>query len=193
MVPHEHRRELRGLWAMCAWLNHADSRGPNSLDVWVEDGGRSFVRHYLLDFSAILGAGMFGPRAYATGTEYYLDANVGMKQLATLGLRSFDWEDVVDPHITSVGFIESAEFDPRGWRPDYPNPAFDEKTERDIRWGARIVAGFTDAHIRAAVEAGGYTSPVAMNYLTRVLIERRDKIVKAWLGPESGADGKGKP
>ena len=52
---------------------------------------------------------------------------------------------------------------------------------RDIRWGARIVAGFTDEHIRAAVAAARYTDPRAAEYLTRVLIERRDKLVQHWL------------
>jgi len=88
----------------------------------------------------------------------------------------------VDPHMPSVGFVESKVFDPAGWRPDYPNPAFDERTERDVRWGARIVAGFTDDHIRAAVEAGHYTDPRAAEYITRILIERRDKLVRRWLG-----------
>jgi hypothetical protein len=78
--------------------------------------------------------------------------------------------------------VESEVFDPSNWRPDYPNPAFDDRTERDIRWGARIVAGFTDDHIRAAVAAAHYTDPRAAAYITRILIERRDKLVERWLG-----------
>ena len=181
LVPHELRRELRGLWTLCAWTNHADSRGPNSLDTWVKMPGRSFVRHHLIDFSAILGAGANGPRAYPTGTEYYVDANVGSRELATLGLAPFAWESVVDPGMPSVGFVESKQFDPSGWRPDYPNPAFDDRTVRDIRWGARIVAGFTDAMIRAAVADAHYSDPRATEYVVQTLIERRDKIVRRWL------------
>ena len=182
-IPHELRRELRGLWTMCAWVNHADSRGPNSLDMWVTENSRSFVRHHLIDFSAVLGAGATGRRAYPTGTEYYVDFGVMSGELATLGLRPFAWEASVDPHMPSVGFVEAQTFDPAGWRPDYPNPAFDERTERDVRWGARIVAGFTDAHIRAAVAAAQYSDPRAAEYVTRILIERRDKLVRRWLGP----------
>jgi hypothetical protein len=182
LVPHELRRELRGLWTVCAWTNHADSRGPNSLDMWVTDGGRSFVRHHLIDFSAILGAGPAGKRAYPTGTEYYVDAGVMGRELVTLGLKPFAWEASVDPEIPGAGFVESRVFDPGTWRPDYPNPAFDAKTDRDARWGARIVAGFTDAHIRAAVAAAQYSDPRAAAYLTRVLIERRDRTVARWLG-----------
>jgi hypothetical protein len=182
LIPHELRRELRGLWTMCAWVNHADSRGPNSLDTWVKGPHRSFVRHHLIDFSAVLGAGATGKRAYQTGTEFYVDYGVGVRELATLGMMPFAWESVVDPEMPSVGFIESNTFDPSNWRPDYPNPAFDERTERDIRWGARIVAGFSDEMIRTAVAAGQYSDPRAAEYVTRVLIERRDKLTRRWLG-----------
>jgi hypothetical protein len=182
LIPHEQRRELRGLWTVCAWLNHTDSRGPNSLDMWVTERGRSFVRHYLMDYNAILGAGGKRARAYQSGSESDVDFGVMNRQFLTLGLIPAAWEGSVDPHMTSVGFVESVTFDPAGWRPDYPNPAFDERTARDVRWGARIVAGFTDEHIRAAVAAAHYSDPRAAEYIARVLIERRDKLVRHWLG-----------
>jgi hypothetical protein len=183
LIPHELHRELRGLWAICAWLNHADSRGPNSLDMWVTENGRHFVRHYLLDYNAILGSGNTGPHAYQTGSQYYVDFGVMGPHLASLGSAPFSWEHSVDPRMSSVGFVESQVFDPGSWRPDYPNPAFDERTPRDVRWGVRIIAGFTDDHIRAAVAAAHYTDPRAGDYITQVLIARRDKLVRHWLGP----------
>jgi hypothetical protein len=186
LIPHELRRELRGLWTVCAFANHADVRSPNTLDMWVEENGRSFVRHHLIDFGSILGSSATTRKAYVTGTEYYLDYGVMGTQVITLGLAPFAWEEVVDPKIPAVGFVESKVFDPEMWRPDYPNPAFDERTERDIRWGARIVAGFTDRHIAAAVAAAQYSDPRASDYLKRVLMERRDKLVRRWLGPGVG-------
>jgi hypothetical protein len=181
MIPHELRRELRGLWALAAWTNHCDSRAANTLDTWVTAGDRSFVRHHLLDFSALLGAGPGRPRAHPSGTEYYVDPVVMSHQAATLGLRHFRWEAAEVPPIRSVGWVEAATFDPRHWKPDYPNHAFDERTARDIRWGARIVAAFSDAHIRAAVLRAQYSDPRATEYLIRVLIERRDALAHAWL------------
>lgn len=181
LIPHELRRELRGLWTLAAWTNHADIRGPNSLDTWVEEGGRSFVRHNLIDFGSTLGSSAVGSRSLVTGGEYYVDFNVMARQTLTLGLQPFAWEGSVDPKLPSVGFIEAEKFNPATWRPDYPNPAFDEKTVRDIRWGARILAGFTDAHIRAAVERGQFSNPAATEYLTQVLIQRRDKLLRYWL------------
>jgi hypothetical protein len=189
-IPHELRRELRGMWAIAAWTNHADSRGPNSLDMWVTENGRSFVRHNLIDFGSTLGSGGLGPRSLVTGTEYYLDFNVMLRQLGTVGLSRFEWESIVDPRIPSVGRIESAVFNADNWRPDYPNPAYDERTRRDIEWGARIVGAFTDDHIRAMVEEAHYSDPRATEYMTRVLIERRDKITRAWLGTVPQATAK---
>ena len=81
-----------------------------------------------------------------------------------------------------VGFYDSKTLDPAGWRPFLPNPAFDERTLRDIRWGAKIVAGFSDQLIRAAVEQGRLSDPRAEEYLVRTMIERRDIIVRRWLG-----------
>jgi hypothetical protein len=183
LVPHELRRELRGLWTLAAWINHSDCRGANSLDMWVTQNDRSFVRHYLIDFGSTLGSTATPfQRDYSTGFEYYVDYKVVARETATLGLSHARWESIVDPHLPSVGIVESQVFDPGGWRPDYPNPAFDERTIRDVRWGARILAGVTDDHIRAAVAAGQLPDP-ATEYLTQVLIERRDKLVHRWLGP----------
>jgi len=187
-IPHELRRELRGLWTIAAWTSHGDVRGPNSLDMWITENGRSFVRHHLIDFGSCLGSAAVGSRSPHAGHQYYIDYGVMTRQLLTLGFKPQKWESTVDPELPSIGFIEAAAFDPEGWRPDYPNPAFDERTERDIRWGARIVAGFTDAHIRAAVEQGQYSDPRATEYLTQVLIQRRDILVRRWLGDSDRAE-----
>ncbi len=187
LVPHQHRRELRGLWTIAAWTNHADVRGPNSLDTWVTEGGRSFVRHFLIDFGSCLGSGALAARSYPTGGEYFVDYGVMAKSALTLGLAPFAWESVEDPHYPSIGFIESRAFDPANWRPDYPNPAFDERTGRDVRWGARILSGMSDELIRAAVARGRYSDPRAAEYLARTLIERRDRLVAHWR-PEARAE-----
>jgi hypothetical protein len=190
LIPHELRRELRGLWTIAAWTNHADVRGPNSLDMWVNDGGRSFVRHYLIDFGSCLGSGALAARSYTTGGEYFVDYGVSAASLVTLGLTPFAWEKVQDPKYSSIGFIEAEVFDPVSWRPDYPNPAFDERTARDVRWGAKILTGIRDEHIRAAVVRGQLSDPRAAEYLTQTLIRRRDKLVQHWLGASPATAGR---
>ncbi len=177
-VPHELRRELRGLWALCAWIDHADSRSPNTLDMWVTEGDRSFVRHYLIDFSAVLGAGPRGPRWVGTGTEYYADFRTMGREAGTLGLAPFEWERWRASDLPAIGGIDPDHFDAAGWRPDYPNPAFDERTARDVRWGARIVASFTDEQIRAVVGFARFTDPRAAATMTRLLVARRDAIAR---------------
>ncbi|MDP7471952.1 MAG: hypothetical protein QGI02_06330 [Vicinamibacterales bacterium] len=49
IVPHEHRRELRGLRVFAAWLNHDDTRAHNTQDAWVEEDGRHYIRHYMMN------------------------------------------------------------------------------------------------------------------------------------------------
>ncbi|MGH9656923.1 MAG: hypothetical protein ACRD96_00170, partial [Bryobacteraceae bacterium] len=55
VVPHEHRRDLRGLFVFCAWLGHNDAKSLNSQDSLVDDGHLRYIRHHLIDFSGILG------------------------------------------------------------------------------------------------------------------------------------------
>jgi hypothetical protein len=181
LIPHELRRELRGLWPIAAWLHHDDLSARNTLDMWVTENGRSFVRHHLLDFSGTLGAASINKHSPRAGHEYLLDFVVTLENTATLGLRRPEWDRAVDPEIPAVGFIDVETFDPNGWKTLLPNPAFDARTVRDTRWGARIVAAFDEALIRAAVKEGRFSDPRAEDYLVRVLLGRRDKLVQHWL------------
>jgi hypothetical protein len=185
-IPHQLRREIRGLYSIAAWVNHTDGSARNTLDMWVTEGGRSFVRHYLIDFSGCLGSGSISRQEYSAGNEHLLDFGTTLESLVTLGLKPFRWERTLDPQLPAVGFIEASAFDPATWKPFLPNPAFDERSDRDARWGARIVGAFSDEHIRAAVALGQYSDPRAAEYLTQVLIQRRDMVVRHWL-PESTA------
>ena len=48
-------------------------------------------------------------------------------------------------------------------------------------WAARIAGRFTDDMIRAIVAAAKLSDPEAAEQLSRVIIERRDKVVKHWI------------
>jgi hypothetical protein len=181
LIPHEHRRELRGMWTINAWLWNDDCSARNTLDMWVTENGRSFVRHHFIDFSGTLGAASINKHSPRGGYENLIDYGTAVRNLLTLGLIRAPWEKAVDPGLPAVGFIDVETFDPGRWKPFLPNPAFDERTRRDVEWGARIVAGFDEDLIRAAVQQGRYTDPRAEEYLVRVLIGRRDKIVAKWL------------
>ena len=66
IVPHEHRRELRGLRVFAAWTNHVDSKAINSLDTLITEKGKAVVRHHLIDFGSTLGSASIKAREYTT-------------------------------------------------------------------------------------------------------------------------------
>jgi hypothetical protein len=182
VVLHEHRRELRGARVFAAWLNHDDSRGINSLDMLETTGGRGWIKHYMFDFGSILGSGTVYAQRHRPGNEYIFEQKPGWLTLATLGLYIRPWMTIDYPRVpSSVGRIEAERFDPLTWKPEYPNPAFDNMRPDDAFWAARIVSKFSDEAIRAIVEKARYSDPAATDYLTKTIIARRDKVVAAWI------------
>ena len=182
IVPHEDRRELRGARVFGAWLNHDDSRGVNSLDMLHTDGSRRYVKHYMFDFGSIMGSGTVFAQRHRAGNEYIIDWPPGWLTLATLGLYTREWMHIDYPDVpASVGRFEAHAFDPLKWRPEYPNPAFDNMRADDAFWAARIVAQFTPADIRAIVTKARYSDPRATEYITATLVERRNRILQTWL------------
>ena len=71
-------------------------------------------------------------------------------------------------------------FDPLTWKPNYPNPAFLEMTPQDAYWGAKRVMSFSNEDIRVVVEQGQFSNPAVTDYITKILIARRDLVGKAW-------------
>jgi hypothetical protein len=181
IFPHEHRRELRGLRVFAAWLNHDDSRSINTFDTLVEHEGRSIVRHHLLDFGSTLGSGSVQAQSTRAGNEFIWDKRPTLITMLTLGLYVRPWIKVDYPDIPAVGRIESSYFDPDEWKPEYPNAAFSNARPEDRFWAARIVAAISPQAIGALVETARFTDPQATRYLTDVLVERRRKILAAYL------------
>jgi hypothetical protein len=182
IVPHEHRRELRGARVFGAWLNHDDSRGVNSLDFLATEGGRNYVKHYMFDFGSIMGSGTVFAQRHRPGNEYIFESRPGWLTLATLGLYTRPWLHYTYPDVpSSVGRFEGEFFEADKWKPEYPNPAFDNMRADDAFWAARIVSRFSDEMIRAIVQKAKYSDPRATDYITATLIKRRDKVLRTWL------------
>ena len=138
IVPHEHRRELRGARVFGAWLNHDDSRGVNSLDLLETDGGRRYVKHYMFDFGSIMGSGTVFAQRHRAGNEYIFEWKPGWLTLATLGLYTRPWMHIDYPEVPpSVGRFEATRSIPRRGGPSIPNPAFDNMRPDDAFWAAR--------------------------------------------------------
>ena len=178
IYPHERRRELRGLRVFAAWLNHDDARAINSIDTYVEDNGRHYIRHYLQDFGSNLGSGSTSAQQPRGGYEYLIEDDKIMKGLASFGLYKRDWMKTKWPKDPSIGNIESDVFDPATWKTEYPNPSFNQMDAADAFWAASIVARFTDAMIRSVVEDARLSNHAASSYLADVIIRRRDKVVR---------------
>jgi hypothetical protein len=182
IVPHEHRRELRGARVFAAWINHDDSRGINSLDMLETTDGRAWIKHYMFDFGSILGSGTIYSQRHRSGNEYIFEHRAGWLTLATLGTYVRPWMVIDYPEVpSSVGRFEAKFFEPMKWKPEYPNPAFEKMRPDDAFWAARIVARFSDEIIGAVVRKAQYSDPRATEYVTRTLITRRDKVVATWL------------
>jgi len=182
LVLHEHRRELRGARVLGAWLNHDDSRGINSLDMLETTNGRASIKHYMFDFGSILGSGTVYAQRHRPGNEYMFEQKPGWLTLATLGLYVRPWMTIDYPDVpSSVGRLESQQFDPLKWKPEYPNAAFYNLRPDDAFWAARIVSKFSDEAIRGIVQKAAYSDPAATDFMTKTIIARRDKVVAAWI------------
>ncbi|MFW6083775.1 MAG: hypothetical protein ACODAA_01010 [Gemmatimonadota bacterium] len=180
---HEHRRELRGLKVVSAWLNHVDMRFMNTLDSYVEPG---YLRHYLIDFAATLGSGTIRPHEPREGLEYNFDLWDTVGRILTLGFYRVGWEGAEwTPIHPTIGWLRGEAFEPERWKPNWPNQAFSNLTTRDGYWGARLVGSFTDEQIRAAVAAGELPDRWAADTLATILRTRRDAVVEHWYGQVS--------
>jgi hypothetical protein len=182
IVAHEHRRELRAARVFGAWLNHDDSRGVNSLDMLVEEADRRYVKHYMFDFGSIMGSGTIFPQAHRPGNEYILEWKPGWLTLATLGLYARPWTRISYPEAPpAAGRFEADAFKPELWKPEYPNAAFENMRADDAFWAAQIIAQFDAGIVRALVEKARYSDPRTTTYLTRTLMQRREKVLTLWL------------
>jgi hypothetical protein len=186
-IPHEDRRELRGMGVLCNWLNFPDAHAAQTMDVYVTENANHFIRHYMMDFSSSLGSNYINLQDPHKGHENFIDPNNMIWRIATLGLFIKPWEKagMVNP---SVGIFDSANLNPKHIKPTFPNVAFENCTSRDNYWGTKIVTSFTDAQIAAVVAAGRYSDPEAQDYLVKTLKERRDKIGRYWFGKVNPLD-----
>ncbi len=190
-VDHQHRRELRGNKILAAWLNHHDAREQNSLDVWIETGeDQGYLRHYMIDFGDCFG-GRFGIDQLdrRTGHSYFADWGQFPLDFFTLGIYPRPWyHNELNEEVELFGYFTDQDFVATDWRTDYPNAAFIKARYDDELWMARIIARFTDEHIRAIVDQGELTNARHSDYLVRTLIARRDRIVEQYFTEYTSLD-----
>jgi len=175
-VQHEHRREVRGLGVFAAWLNHADIKQDNTFDTYVEEGGRRFLKHYLIDFGESFAAQAAEAGRNETGFEHWIDYENQTRAALSFGLWTRPWERLEETRWPAIGNFSAAHFDPEKWRPMSPYWAFDEADPSDKYWAAKLVLRFGRPLLAALVSTGEFGMPEAENYLTEVLY-RRGRII----------------
>jgi hypothetical protein len=182
-VEHEHRRDLRGQFLFFAWVDHTDWKEDNRVDMWIpNENGTGHVEHYLVDFDKSLGVmAVLAPRD-EDGYVYSVDAGYAFLSLASFGLWMRPWErlPLVDEWKPrrGVGRFESIVFDPELWRPRLDETAFAMRDRFDDFWAAKRMMMLSKEQIRAAVQAGRYSDPIAEQYVYDTLLARRDKIAR---------------
>jgi hypothetical protein len=150
----------------------------------VEENGRSYVKHYLIDFASTMGAGANGLNPM-NGYEEVVDfSRIGGRLLA-LGFLEDKWRRVEKKyppkHLAgSVGYYENEYFEPTDFKSHLPNPAFANLTDADGYWAAKIISAFSDAHLAAIGDAVRAPNPDAVQYLVTQMAERRDNIAHEW-------------
>lgn len=180
IVPHEHRRDLRGLYVIAAWLSHTYTGALTTMDFLAEEGGVPHIRHYQIDFIGTLGSGYRDVKEARSGYAPMFDWDSSVKNLFSFGIRVPAWQRAVYPKHRSIGRIEYDLFDPEKWTPDTTNSAFENRLPDDDFWAAAQVMAFTDDDIRTIVKTGQYSDPEAEQWLIECLIERRNKIGRTY-------------
>jgi hypothetical protein len=185
-IPHEHRRSLRASWVLFAWLSTLDPSSINTLDSYVEQDGRRFVRHYFIDFGAGLGGATVGVRGPHQGNEHIIEVGRTLAALVSLGLYRRPFQDDrgewrrLTARYPSVGWFPVDSFDPDSFRSNRKVPAHVRRTARDRYWGAKVVTSFSDDQLAAVVAQARLPEGDGV-YLNHALRARRDIIGRRYL------------
>lgn len=188
IIPHELRRDVRALRVFSAWTEHNDIRVGNTLDMYVEEDGRRFVKHYLIDFGSTFGSDTIGVNEPEVGREYRFDTKEAAKVFFTGGVYKPKWRrESYDPVFSpAVGRYSAKGFRPHRWKQNFPLNAFGAMTDRDGFWAARIVASFTPEQILAIVRTAEFSDPADTEYLATQIVARQRLIVQHYAQRTAG-------
>ncbi|MEO8701302.1 MAG: hypothetical protein ABI867_14735 [Kofleriaceae bacterium] len=180
-IPHEFRRELRALRVFAAWLGHTDLKPDNTLDMYVDEDGKKFLRHYLVDFGEALGGHQSEKNLREVGFEHGWDWAAQSFGFITFGLWVRNWEHQEPTPFPAVGFFAAARFEPDHWRERYPYEPFRYMDAADSYWAAKIIMRFERTHLEAVVAESKLSDPAAGAFLVETLWQRRLKVGATYL------------
>jgi len=176
VVPHEHRRDLRGLFVVAAWLNHNEMGAVNTTDIVVNRQGVPVVQHFLIDFFSTLGSGGTERKESWRGNEKTYDFDRTFKNMVGLGIYTPQWMRSHHPRLPATGRFGFEYFDPERWTPNAIIAPFANRLPDDTYWAARQIMSFTDDDIRTIVQTAGFSDPAAGEWIVKCLVERRNRI-----------------
>lgn len=184
VIPHEDRRELRGERFLAAWVNHWDSRGPNSFDTFkrTPDKKGGYVVHYFIDFSDSLGANPMRTKwtEPRMGFTTVSNAPTIAADALTFGLIRRPWDEVkMDPRFPNLGYYDIEHFEPLNYSPQTPLVRWARAQDTDLAWMARKLARMTLSHVQVAAKQGRWSNPAEEARLVEIMMGRRAKILRA--------------
>jgi hypothetical protein len=185
-IPHQHRRSVRASWMLFAWLSVLDPSSINTIDSYVQEQGRHFVRHYVFDFGCAFGSATNYAQGVQQDGEYLVEVGRTLAALFSLGFyrRPFqdqrdEWQRLMTEH-PALGYFPAESFDPDTFRTNRKLPSHMRLTDRDAYWGAKLVTAFSDEQIAALVATARLPAEDA-RYVDRGLRVRRDIIGRRYL------------
>lgn len=193
-IRHEKRRAIRALRVFASWFNNNDVRRQNTLDMWVTEDGRSYLKHYLIDFDSSLGAAVKGAKPPQFTHEYFVDYGEVTKNIFGFGFRKSPWQKRWDENgrkeneSPALGYLDNKYYSPEKYKTQLPYYAFKDLTRADGYWAAKIIMTFTDEEIRALIAKGKLTEKADEDYLAEILRMRRDLIGRYWYSQATPAE-----
>ncbi len=193
-INHQDRRVLRALKVFGAFINQTDIRIDNSLDVYMGPPGQGFVKHFFLDFGEAFGGHGAEHNRLWDGFAHIFSFSDLFRNLYTLGLQAQAWESLQYTPWKSVGAFEAEYFHPAQWKETYPFAPIQHALPDDNYWAAKVLAALNEQQLKALIDAADYPEDGAADYILKVLLKRRQKIIdyyfsrvsplewKAWQG-----------
>ena len=126
--------------------------------MYVEENGRKFLRHYLLDFGSALGAADHPADMIMAANTDSTSEGIG-REIVTLGIHESANEKVADLISSEVGSFTSHDFDPGNWKPTFPSVMFSNLTDLDAFWAVRVILSFHEDDLRQIVRTAEYSDP----------------------------------
>lgn len=183
-IPHQHRRELRGLYLFSAWVDNRLAVESRTADIFVksEADGSGYVLHYLFGFEGSLGnfeRAQEESESYVHPSEKLIPVVMGLPNI-TLYTKK---EKKSGPIQRQPFDVEG--FDPAQWTTALPNSAFSNRVARDSIWAAFVLSNFTDEKIAAIVETAQFSDRRFSKRIEDTLKGRRDKLLEVWFSKQS--------